>query len=109
MFRSVFVLHLSSQEPIDVATFNIIWSRKGNESERSEFRHTIGEMKVAFNEITISIDMPAMATLRSLLPVRYRITNKSITKVHSLNLTMDPSNAFMFSGCKQTVFIIQPN
>lgn len=78
--------------------------RKGNESERSEFRHTVGDMKVAFNEITIKVEMPAMATLRSLLPVKYRITNKSITKVHSINLTMDPSNAFMFSGCKQVCY-----
>lgn len=45
-------------------------------------------------------DMPSFGRVRESLPVRYHIENRT-TLVQDVGMSVEPSDAFMFSGLKQ--------
>lgn len=48
-------------------------------------------------------DLPSFGRVRESLPVRYHLQNKT-NLVQDLEVSVEPSDAFMFSGLKQVPF-----
>lgn len=51
-----------------------------------------------------SADLPSFGRVRESLPVKYHLQNKT-NLVQDVEISVEPSDAFMFSGLKQVHFI----
>ena len=52
------------------------------------------------NCVTLSADLPSFGRVRDSLPVKYHLKNKT-DLVQDVEISVEPSDAFMFSGLKQ--------
>lgn len=52
--------------------------------------------------IFLGIDLPSFGRVRESLPVRYYIENRTAL-VQEVEMAVEPSDAFMFSGLKQVL------
>lgn len=53
---------------------------------------------------SFSADLPSFGRVRESLPVRYHLQNKT-NLVQDVEISVEPSDAFMFSGLKQVQVI----
>lgn len=64
-------------------------------------------MSCFFNQencIIFLADLPSFGRVRESLPVKYHLQNKT-NLVQDVEISVEPSDAFMFSGLKQVQFI----
>lgn len=61
---------------------------------------TDGELFSNPEDRVLPADLPSFGRVRESLPVRYHLQNKT-SLVQDLEISVEPSDAFMFSGLKQ--------
>lgn len=62
-------------------------------------------------EITVVLsflDLPSFGRVRESLPVKFHLLNKT-NLVQDVEITVEPSDAFMFSGLKQVWIVMHPD
>lgn len=64
---------------------------------------TEGELFSNQEDRVLPADLPSFGRVRESLPVRYHLQNKT-NLVQDLEVSVEPSDAFMFSGLKQVQF-----
>ncbi|CAH1775669.1 unnamed protein product [Owenia fusiformis] len=100
----------SMQPTVAMGTYTVNWKRKST-SDTIPYVETsieLGNVAVEHIPILIKADIEAYGTVRTCLPVTYTLYNKT-AYAQELHLTMDTSEAFMFSGHKQMHLRILPS
>lgn len=55
----------------------------------------------------VSVELPSYGRVRESLPVKYHIQNRT-SLVQDVEMSVEPSDAFMFSGLKQVLALLLP-
>lgn len=74
--------------------------REGENNEVSTLDIPLPVMRMNTSPLHLEMNIPAHGWVRTPLPVAYILHNKTQTLL-SINLNMEPSDAFMFAGHKQ--------
>uniref|UniRef100_A0A8C2C649 Trafficking protein particle complex 11 n=1 Tax=Cyprinus carpio TaxID=7962 RepID=A0A8C2C649_CYPCA len=94
-----------------VASGNYIisWKRKSTFAETSVVRTIVTLPHVMVENIPLYVhaELPSFGRVRESLPVRYHLENRT-GLVQDVEITVEPSDAFMFSGLKQVRMRILP-
>ncbi|CAF95410.1 unnamed protein product, partial [Tetraodon nigroviridis] len=95
---------LKSDSSIAIATgqYLLLWRRKSS-SEDSPLIHTavtLPSVNLETIPLYIYADLPSFGRVRESLSVRYHIQNRTAL-VQEVEMAVEPSDAFMFSGLKQ--------
>ncbi|XP_053735696.1 trafficking protein particle complex subunit 11 [Synchiropus splendidus] len=101
----------STQSNNTVATgqYLIYWRRQSSSPDSPLIQTSVTLPHVILESIPLYIhaDLPSFGRVRESLPVRYHIENKT-TMVQEVEMAVEPSDAFMFSGLKQVRLRILP-
>uniref|UniRef100_A0A8C1SGJ1 Trafficking protein particle complex subunit 11 n=1 Tax=Cyprinus carpio TaxID=7962 RepID=A0A8C1SGJ1_CYPCA len=87
----------------------ISWKRKSTFAETSVVRTIVTLPHVMVENIPLYVhaELPSFGRVRESLPVRYHLENRT-GLVQDVEITVEPSDAFMFSGLKQVRMRILP-
>ncbi|XP_077103584.1 trafficking protein particle complex subunit 11 [Siphateles boraxobius] len=87
----------------------IFWKRKSASAETSMVRTIITLPHVMVENIPLYVhaELPSFGCVRESLPVRYHLENRT-GLVQDVEISVEPSDAFMFSGLKQVRMRILP-
>lgn len=66
----------------------------------TQYEPTSDELCLTERTLPLSLDLPSFGRVRESLPVRYHLQNKT-DLVQDVEISVEPSDAFMFSGLKQ--------
>ncbi|KAM7417076.1 hypothetical protein PAMA_016943 [Pampus argenteus] len=87
----------------------ISWRRQSSSPESPLIQTTVTLPHVILESVPLYIhaDLPSFGRVRESLPVRYHIENRTAL-VQEVEMAVEPSDAFMFSGLKQVRLRILP-
>ncbi|XP_063046712.1 trafficking protein particle complex subunit 11 [Engraulis encrasicolus] len=99
----------SGSGTVAAGQYVISWRRKSACSSVPVIKTVITLPHVVVETIPLYVhaDMPSFGRVRESLPVRYHIENRT-TLVQDVGMSVEPSDAFMFSGLKQVRMRILP-
>ncbi|XP_026213775.1 trafficking protein particle complex subunit 11 [Anabas testudineus] len=89
--------------------YQISWKRKSSSADSPLIQSIITLPHVILESVPLYIhaDLPSFGRVRESLAVRYHIENRT-SLVQEVEMTVEPSDAFMFSGLKQVRLRILP-
>lgn len=96
-----------SDQPVHVGTYQLQWSRKGQEHMITSSTVTLPTIRVENAPIYVEMVLPAHGWVRTPMAVSYRIHNHT-SRLIDVDLSMEASDAFMFAGHKQLQLCLLP-
>ncbi|XP_037531382.1 trafficking protein particle complex subunit 11 [Nematolebias whitei] len=99
----------NSANTLATGQYLISWRRKpsGFESPLIQSAVTLPHIILEPVPVYIHADLPSFGRVRESLPVRYHIENRTAL-VQEVEIAVEPSDAFMFSGLKQVRLLVLP-
>ncbi|CAM1313193.1 TRAPPC11 (predicted) [Pycnogonum litorale] len=100
----------SESNPVPLGSYTLQWKRVSSEYDSIPFVQTtvsLPSLIIDQSELFIEAKVPASGLVRTTLPVSYVIHNRA-SCVQEVEIVMDSSEAFMFSGHKQLHFRLLP-
>lgn len=104
---SVLTVSQPSDQPVHVGTYQLQWSRKGQEHMITSSTVTLPTLRVENAPIYVEMVLPAHGWVRTPMAVSYRIHNHT-SRLIDVDLSMEASDAFMFAGHKQLQLCLLP-
>ncbi|KAM4707991.1 trafficking protein particle complex subunit 11 [Discoglossus pictus] len=100
---------VSNQNGVATGSYIISWKRSSTEENVPMVSTVITLPHVIVESIPLHIhaDLPSFGRVRESLPVKYHLENKT-NLVQDIEIAVEPSDAFMFSGLKQIRLQILP-
>jgi len=97
------------QTSIPMGTYSIMWRRKSSDVDIPYVQSTVVLPTIAISHVPlyISAELPAFGHVRARLPVVYNVYNRTAFS-QEVEVSIEPSDAFMFAGHKQVHFRILP-
>ncbi|KAF6197969.1 hypothetical protein GE061_007714 [Apolygus lucorum] len=110
---AVDVTSVRASRPCDTSslgTLQLTWSRAGAEGTVKATASAIAlpEVRVLECLLSMDVDIPGNGVLRQFYPVKYILSNHSC-RLLVLQLSVDPSENFLFAGPKECDVHLQPN
>ncbi|XP_015254366.1 PREDICTED: trafficking protein particle complex subunit 11 [Cyprinodon variegatus] len=99
----------SSNSTMATGQYILSWRRKCYGSDGPLIQTTVPLPHVVLESVPLYIyaDLPSFGRVRESLPVRYHIENRT-AQLQEVEIAVDPSDAFMFSGLKQVRLRVLP-
>ncbi|CAB1419099.1 unnamed protein product [Pleuronectes platessa] len=99
----------NSNNTVATGQYLISWRRKPSSADSPLIQTTVTLPHVILESVPLYIhaDLPSFGRVRESLPVRYHIENRTAV-VQEVEMAVEPSDAFMFSGLKQVRLRILP-
>lgn len=99
----------NNNNAVATGQYLILWRRQSSASDSPLIHATVTLPHILLVSVPIYIhaDLPSFGRVRESLPVRYHIENRT-TLVQEVEMAVEPSDAFMFSGLKQVRLRILP-
>ncbi|XP_076446039.1 trafficking protein particle complex subunit 11-like [Babylonia areolata] len=96
------------QPSVAMGTYTIHWRRQGKEDwPFVSTSFTLPTVNIEHIPISMHLQLPAFGRVKTLLPLTYLIRNRT-AYVQELEINMESTDNFMFSGNKQTRFRVLP-
>ncbi|XP_013882191.1 trafficking protein particle complex subunit 11 [Austrofundulus limnaeus] len=99
----------NSTNTVSTGQYLISWRRKSCGSESPLIQTAVSLPYIILEPVPVYIhaDLPSFGRVRESLPVRYHIENRTAL-VQEVEIAVEPSDAFMFSGLKQVHLLVLP-
>ncbi|XP_058506254.1 trafficking protein particle complex subunit 11 [Solea solea] len=99
----------NSNNTVATGQYLISWRRKPSSADSPLIQTTVTLPHVILESVPLYIhaDLPSFGRVRESLAVRYHIENRT-AQVQEVEMAVEPSDAFMFSGLKQVRLRILP-
>ncbi|KAK5622436.1 Trafficking protein particle complex subunit 11, partial [Crenichthys baileyi] len=99
----------NSNNTVATGQYVISWRRKSSSADGPLIQTTATLPHVILESVPLYVyaDLPSFGRVRESLPVRYHIDNRT-AQVQEVEIAVDPSDAFMFSGLKQVHLRVLP-
>ncbi|RUS82473.1 hypothetical protein EGW08_009779 [Elysia chlorotica] len=99
------------QPSVSLGTYTVEWKRKTSNSGSLPYVSTtlpLPTVNIEYIPITVQVDLPAFGRVKTLLPLSYSVRNRT-PYVQEVQISMESTDNFMFSGNKQTQFRVLPS
>ncbi|KAH9492651.1 Trafficking protein particle complex subunit 11 [Bulinus truncatus] len=99
------------QPSVSLGTYTLEWKRQTPSSNDLPYVSTtfpLPTVNIEHIPITVHVALPAFGRVKTLLPLCYCVKNRT-SYVQEIQITMDSTDNFMFSGNKQTHFRVLPS
>ncbi|KAJ0002850.1 hypothetical protein NQD34_007999 [Periophthalmus magnuspinnatus] len=99
----------NNNNAVATGQYSISWQRQSSSSDSPLIQTTVTLPHILMESVPLYIhaDLPSFGRVRESLPVRYHIENRTAL-VQEVEMAVEPSDAFMFSGLKQVRVRILP-
>uniref|UniRef100_A0A8C6SQV5 Trafficking protein particle complex subunit 11 n=1 Tax=Neogobius melanostomus TaxID=47308 RepID=A0A8C6SQV5_9GOBI len=99
----------NNNNAVATGQYCISWRRQSSPSDSPLIQTTVTLPHILLESVPLYIhaDLPSFGRVRESLPVRYHIENRT-SLVQEVEMAVEPSDAFMFSGLKQVRLRILP-
>lgn len=99
----------NNNNAVATGQYCISWRRQSSPSNSPLIQTTVTLPHILLEPVSLYIhaDLPSFGRVRESLPVRYHIENRTAL-VQEVEMAVEPSDAFMFSGLKQVRLRILP-
>lgn len=99
----------NNNNAVATGQYCISWRRQSSSSDSPLIQTTVTLPHILLEPVPLYIhaDLPSFGRVRESLPVRYHIENRTAL-VQEVEMAVEPSDAFMFSGLKQVRLRILP-
>lgn len=99
----------NNNNAVATGQYHISWRRQSSPSNSPLIQTTVTLPHILLEPVSLYIhaDLPSFGRVRESLPVRYHIENRTAL-VQEVEMAVEPSDAFMFSGLKQVRLRILP-
>lgn len=95
--------------PSRVGLYNITWRRKDNPNGCQVMSTTaLSGLPIEECQIAIEVDYPEVVEQLTSVPVKCTLRGKSVSPI-KLNITVEGTDAYMFSGYKKMIITVPPN
>ncbi|XP_025086483.1 trafficking protein particle complex subunit 11-like isoform X1 [Pomacea canaliculata] len=96
------------QPSVAMGTYTLHWRRQGEDLPYVTSTFSLPVVNIEHIPIAVHLQLPAFGRVKTLLPLTYTIRNRT-PYVQELEVNMESTDNFMFSGNKQTRFRVLPS
>ncbi|CAL1526811.1 unnamed protein product [Lymnaea stagnalis] len=99
------------QPSVSLGTYTLEWKRHTSNSKDLPYVMTsfpLPTVNIEHIPITVHVTLPAFGRVKTLLPLSYSVKNRT-PYVQEVQISMESTDNFMFSGNKQTHFRVLPS